>query len=270
MVYIPDEILSELLQSYPELWALKQGVSRINWKVLGRGLADKLSERTGRLITVEDVRDKCKTVRNSLRRLDTSQGKVYANLFTYAWYADKLGLTNAVDKITSEMLSRGELPVEANVEVPVEANVEDLEDSLGFENDNNEESTTSAEAAQNSQNWKVARERAGYEIERADGTKYIAVHMYDYIHIIDVFHTKMKGSKQLYDLSMCKKLADRKATVWQHWRTRGAKMALGMRIALIDVMQYYTPAALAMLTIAKKKKSSIVLRQFGRTSSSPL
>uniref|UniRef100_A0A1A9UMD3 Transposable element P transposase-like RNase H domain-containing protein n=1 Tax=Glossina austeni TaxID=7395 RepID=A0A1A9UMD3_GLOAU len=163
MVFIPDEILSELLQSYPESWGLEQGVDRINWRVLGRGLADKLSERTGRLITVEDVRIKCKRVRNSLRRLDTSKGKVYANLFTYAWYAHKLGLTNAVDKIASELLSRGELrvvvgdvpvgadlgkvsilevgenveevtveenvrevPIEANVEVPVEENVREV------------------------------------------------------------------------------------------------------------------------------------------------
>uniref|UniRef100_A0A1B0G1Q0 Uncharacterized protein n=1 Tax=Glossina morsitans morsitans TaxID=37546 RepID=A0A1B0G1Q0_GLOMM len=66
MVFIPDEIFSELLQSYPELWGLEQGVGRVNCTVLG--------------------------------------------------------LTNAVDKITSEMLSRGELPVVVG-DVPVGADL---------------------------------------------------------------------------------------------------------------------------------------------------
>uniref|UniRef100_A0A1B0AFR0 Aryl hydrocarbon receptor nuclear translocator homolog n=1 Tax=Glossina pallidipes TaxID=7398 RepID=A0A1B0AFR0_GLOPL len=48
-------------------------------------------------------------------------------------------------------------------------------------------------------------------------------------------------------------VADRKANVWQHWRTRGAKVALGVRKIPVEVMQLFSPAALAMLKIAKNK-----------------
>uniref|UniRef100_A0A1A9ZY15 Transposable element P transposase-like RNase H domain-containing protein n=1 Tax=Glossina pallidipes TaxID=7398 RepID=A0A1A9ZY15_GLOPL len=131
---INGTLVSELLENYPELWSLQKVEGRIDWKALGKDLADKLSER--------------------------------------------IGLTNAVAKITAEVLSRGEVPtndgvpveandgvpveandgapveandgvpVEANDGVPVEANdgvpSDDLDDFHGFEE--NEEPTTSTEA----------------------------------------------------------------------------------------------------------------------------
>uniref|UniRef100_A0A1B0G101 Uncharacterized protein n=1 Tax=Glossina morsitans morsitans TaxID=37546 RepID=A0A1B0G101_GLOMM len=139
MVFIPDEIFSELLQSYPELWSLEQGVGRVNWTVLGRSLADKLSERTGRLITVRDVRTKCINLRKSLRRLDTSPGRAYSNLLPYAWYARKLGLTNAVDRMTAQMLSHGEAPVVVDCgEVQMDT---DCVDFVGFDKKQTEKQT---------------------------------------------------------------------------------------------------------------------------------
>uniref|UniRef100_A0A1A9VLN5 Uncharacterized protein n=1 Tax=Glossina austeni TaxID=7395 RepID=A0A1A9VLN5_GLOAU len=68
MVVIPDTLLSELWQSYPELWGVKQGW--INWRI-----ADELTKRTGTLITVQDVRKKCAEISASIRRLDKSEGK---------------------------------------------------------------------------------------------------------------------------------------------------------------------------------------------------
>uniref|UniRef100_A0A1A9Z4B5 Uncharacterized protein n=1 Tax=Glossina pallidipes TaxID=7398 RepID=A0A1A9Z4B5_GLOPL len=82
-----------------------------------------------------------------------------------------------------------------------------------------------------SQSRRILRECAGFSIERADGTN------------------MLKDSK-LYDLSMGKKVADRQA-IWQHWRSRGAKVECGVRNTHIEVMQLFSPAPLAMLTIAK-------------------
>uniref|UniRef100_A0A1B0G2H8 Uncharacterized protein n=1 Tax=Glossina morsitans morsitans TaxID=37546 RepID=A0A1B0G2H8_GLOMM len=118
MVFIPDALFSEQLQSYPELWGLEKGY--ICWKVLGRKLADVLTKKTGTLITVEDVRIKLKKVKRSLKRLGNSEGTRYTGMCAYVWYAHKLGLTNAVDKMTSQMFAYGELPVEVDCgEVPV-------------------------------------------------------------------------------------------------------------------------------------------------------
>uniref|UniRef100_A0A1B0FAM5 Uncharacterized protein n=1 Tax=Glossina morsitans morsitans TaxID=37546 RepID=A0A1B0FAM5_GLOMM len=121
MVVIPDTLLSELWQSYPELWGVGQG--SINWLVHGSSLADELTKRTGRLITVKDVRKKCTRIRTSLRRLDKSEAIAYANLCTYVWYAHKLGLPNALHKMTSQMLSRGEVPILVLEEMPAEEEV---------------------------------------------------------------------------------------------------------------------------------------------------
>uniref|UniRef100_A0A1A9V5H6 Uncharacterized protein n=1 Tax=Glossina austeni TaxID=7395 RepID=A0A1A9V5H6_GLOAU len=118
MVFIPDALFSEQLQSYPELWGLEKGY--ICWKVLGRKLADVLTKKTGTLITVEDVRIKLKKVKRSLKRLGNSEGTRYTGMCAYVWYAHKLGLTNAVDKMTSQMFAYGELPVEVDCgEIPV-------------------------------------------------------------------------------------------------------------------------------------------------------
>uniref|UniRef100_A0A1A9UI30 Uncharacterized protein n=1 Tax=Glossina austeni TaxID=7395 RepID=A0A1A9UI30_GLOAU len=194
MVFIPDEILSELLQSYPELWGLEQGVGRINWGVLGRGLADKLSERT-------------------------------------------------VDKMTSEMLSRGELPLVVE-EMPVKENVEEVPGGLEVK---------TLVCDRSSPNRKAAHSCAGYHSERADGTKYIVALMYDYIHIIDAFYSKMLGTKEPYDATIVRKLAGRKATVWKHSKNRGAKVSIGKGRTLKEIMQLSSPAALATLKIAIKE-----------------
>uniref|UniRef100_A0A1A9VNB8 Uncharacterized protein n=1 Tax=Glossina austeni TaxID=7395 RepID=A0A1A9VNB8_GLOAU len=103
------------------------------------------------------------------------------------------------------------------------------------------------------QNRRTARDCAGYHIERADGSKYIVAQMYDYIHIIDAFYSKMSDTKELYDVTIVRKLAARKATFWQHWKTRGAKMLVGTGRSLKDIMQLFTTAAVAMLKIAIKK-----------------
>uniref|UniRef100_A0A1B0ABD2 Uncharacterized protein n=1 Tax=Glossina pallidipes TaxID=7398 RepID=A0A1B0ABD2_GLOPL len=146
MVFISDVIFSKLLQSYPELWGLGEGYT--SWKEHGRKLADEMTKITGTLITAKDLRVKLKGVRQNLKRLDKSERTGYTGMCTYMWYAHKLGLTNAVDRMTSQMLAYGELPAEVHCgEVPVEVDCKEVQmdtdcvDFLGFDKKQTEKQT---------------------------------------------------------------------------------------------------------------------------------
>uniref|UniRef100_A0A1A9UPW6 PIH1 domain-containing protein n=1 Tax=Glossina austeni TaxID=7395 RepID=A0A1A9UPW6_GLOAU len=146
MVFISDVIFSKHLQRYPELWGLGKGY--ISWKEHGRKLADEMTKITGTLITAKDLSVKMKGIRQNLKRLNNSEKPGYTGMCAYMWYAKKLGLTNAVDRMTSQMIAYGELPAEVNCEeVPVEVDCGgvqmdvDCVDFLGFDKKQTEKQT---------------------------------------------------------------------------------------------------------------------------------
>ncbi|XP_037899387.1 uncharacterized protein LOC119643950 [Glossina fuscipes] len=435
MVYISDVIFSELLKKYPGLWGLEEGY--ICWKVAGRELADVLTKKTGMVITVEDVRLKLKTIKMSLKRLDKSEGTGYTGMSPYVWYAHKLGLKHAVDRITTQMLNYGEVPVDAvcgEIQSDTDCELKKLPEKrkrkqTGKQTENQieespfsvkspdrynssndcsynvnrytddiyeEEPTTSAEAARKEKNKRlepVVNPDEGQEIEetdsvmpdievlrevvrkltphdkivqlhfdevytdqgsiysrtedilygcgyilnqklteteeyrtvlvfgvrsiltafnillsahpitrykgnadlleenltiaeeigldvkavvcnrsvqnrktvtnftngkynrqRADGSMYIVVHMYDYIHILDEFHQEIIQHNRRYDATIVTKVAARNAPIWRHWKKRGASLLVTSPQNLMETVQFFTPAMPAMLKTAIDRK----------------
>ncbi|KAL9915171.1 uncharacterized protein ACN2A1_001920 isoform 1-T2 [Glossina fuscipes fuscipes] len=453
MVFISDVIFSELLKKYPGLWGLEEGY--ICWKVAGRELADILAKKTNTFITIEDVRVKLQTIKRSLKRLDKSEGTGYTGMSPYVWYAHKLGLKHAVDRITTQMLNYGEVPVDAVCgETQTDTNCKDFlkfdgkdvidnrffrelkklpekrkrkqtekqienqteertfsTESLDRYNSSNDCSynvnrytndiyddgpTTSAEAARKQKNRRlepavnpdksqeieetdsvmpdieVLREvvrkltphdkivqlhfdevytdqgsiysrtedilygcgyilnqklteteeyrtvlvfgvrsmltafnmllsahpitrykgnadlleenltiaeeigldvkavvcnrsvqnrktvtnftNGKYNRQRADGSMYIVVHMYDYIHILDEFHQEIIQHNRRYDATIVTKVAARNAPIWRHWKKRGASLLVTSPQNLMETVQFFTPAMPAMLKTAIDRK----------------
>uniref|UniRef100_A0A1B0AHK3 Prenyltransferase alpha-alpha toroid domain-containing protein n=1 Tax=Glossina pallidipes TaxID=7398 RepID=A0A1B0AHK3_GLOPL len=81
-------------------------------------------------ITVEDVKKKWQSTRKALKRLDNSDGNDYTSLRTYMWWARKLGLTKAVDKMTRKMARKRP---SAYVVIPVEVEAEALRSDVSVE-----------------------------------------------------------------------------------------------------------------------------------------
>uniref|UniRef100_A0A1B0BXG1 Uncharacterized protein n=1 Tax=Glossina palpalis gambiensis TaxID=67801 RepID=A0A1B0BXG1_9MUSC len=100
MAYIANELISKLLLRYSELWGVDGGP--ICWEVVGRELADRLTNKTNHLLTVDVVRYTANAIKTALRQLDKSKGRT--TLCARLWYAYKLGLTHAVDRMTKQMI----------------------------------------------------------------------------------------------------------------------------------------------------------------------
>ncbi|KAL9895755.1 uncharacterized protein ACN2A1_006398 isoform 1-T3 [Glossina fuscipes fuscipes] len=102
------------------------------------------------------------------------------------------------------------------------------------------------------QNRKAIRIFASGEFkrQRADGSKYIVVHMYDYIHILEAFRQKAITLNRRYDAAIVTKVAAQNTPVWGHWETRGASLLITSPRNLVETVQFFTPAMPAMLEIA--------------------
>uniref|UniRef100_A0A1A9UD10 Uncharacterized protein n=1 Tax=Glossina austeni TaxID=7395 RepID=A0A1A9UD10_GLOAU len=181
MVVIPDTLLSELWQSYPELWGVKQGL--INWTVLGRSLADELTKRTGTLTTVQDSeRKEIGQVGGESLREFVHVCVVRAQIRT----DERIGqddFTNAIARRSAVEEDLGEVPVEEDFgEVPVEEDLGEVpvEENLG------EVPVKALVCDRCPENRKALRNCGEYRmehgeyvhIERADD-KYIVVQMCD-------------------------------------------------------------------------------------------
>uniref|UniRef100_A0A1B0BNL4 Transposable element P transposase-like RNase H domain-containing protein n=1 Tax=Glossina palpalis gambiensis TaxID=67801 RepID=A0A1B0BNL4_9MUSC len=102
------------------------------------------------------------------------------------------------------------------------------------------------------QNRKAIRIFASGEFkrQRADGSKYVVVHMYDYIHILEAFRQKAITLNRRYDAAIVTKVAAQNAPIWGHWETRGASLLITSPRNLVETVQFFTPAMPAMLEIA--------------------
>uniref|UniRef100_A0A1A9ZV24 Uncharacterized protein n=1 Tax=Glossina pallidipes TaxID=7398 RepID=A0A1A9ZV24_GLOPL len=101
MTYIPNETFADALQMYPDFWEL--GGRYVRWEVSGTELAYVLSQTTNSRITLDDVKIKWGKIRSSLKRLNTAEGTSYKKLRPYMWWAQKLNLTRAVEKMSIKM-----------------------------------------------------------------------------------------------------------------------------------------------------------------------
>uniref|UniRef100_A0A1B0A3W6 Uncharacterized protein n=1 Tax=Glossina pallidipes TaxID=7398 RepID=A0A1B0A3W6_GLOPL len=92
---------------YPELWGLNE--ARINWGVSAWELAASLTNKLGRHITTSDVKEKVSQVKSRLKYLNTSEGPARTTLTAFLWYAIKLDLHHAADRITKQLISDGKI-----------------------------------------------------------------------------------------------------------------------------------------------------------------
>uniref|UniRef100_A0A1B0AMB6 Uncharacterized protein n=1 Tax=Glossina palpalis gambiensis TaxID=67801 RepID=A0A1B0AMB6_9MUSC len=112
MVLISNVLFSEALKKYPESWGLDSNY--INWQKCGKELADELTDKTDTTVIVGDVCSKWQTRRRrSLNRLNKNRkGTRCTRLGAYFWYAIKLGLQHAANRISNDILAYGESRVE--------------------------------------------------------------------------------------------------------------------------------------------------------------
>uniref|UniRef100_A0A1A9VU17 Uncharacterized protein n=1 Tax=Glossina austeni TaxID=7395 RepID=A0A1A9VU17_GLOAU len=110
MTNIRNGLFSKLLMKYPNLWGVNS--EWINWDLAAKQLAADFMEQLGHLITTIDVRNKVKAIKfalKNLNKLDNSKEITTTKLQAYLWYALKLGLRHAADKITKRMIYDGKL-----------------------------------------------------------------------------------------------------------------------------------------------------------------
>uniref|UniRef100_A0A1A9ZWD4 Uncharacterized protein n=1 Tax=Glossina pallidipes TaxID=7398 RepID=A0A1A9ZWD4_GLOPL len=101
---VPNGLFSRLLMKYPKLWGINS--EWVNWDVDAKQLAATLTEKSGHLITTKDVRNKVRAIKlalNRLNRLDQKKTRPLT-LQAFLWYAIKLGLRHAADKITKQII----------------------------------------------------------------------------------------------------------------------------------------------------------------------
>uniref|UniRef100_A0A1A9Z0D6 Uncharacterized protein n=1 Tax=Glossina pallidipes TaxID=7398 RepID=A0A1A9Z0D6_GLOPL len=110
MAYIPNLLFSQLLFKYPKLWGLNS--EWVDWDVAARHLAASLTDKLGYLVTTKDVRCKVKAIKCELRQLDKSKGTARTRLCAFLWYALRLGLRHAADRLTKQLISDGKLKIE--------------------------------------------------------------------------------------------------------------------------------------------------------------
>uniref|UniRef100_A0A1A9VNM1 Uncharacterized protein n=1 Tax=Glossina austeni TaxID=7395 RepID=A0A1A9VNM1_GLOAU len=122
MANIPNEVFRKFFFKYPKLWGVNN--EWIVWDVAARELAASLTQKLGYHVTTNDVRYKVKTIRSDLRQLDKSKGTRRTRLGAYLWYALRLGLRHAADRITQQLISDGKMKINLR---------RFLEDFIGFE-----------------------------------------------------------------------------------------------------------------------------------------
>uniref|UniRef100_A0A1A9ZXN9 MADF domain-containing protein n=1 Tax=Glossina pallidipes TaxID=7398 RepID=A0A1A9ZXN9_GLOPL len=115
MVFIANDIFSRLLYRYPDLWALDK--RRVCWELVGRELADRLSNKLNQRVTTDDVKHKIKIVKRGLRKLDKKQGTTRTTFCAYLWYAHKLGLKHAASRLTKQLISDGKIKIEKETDI---------------------------------------------------------------------------------------------------------------------------------------------------------
>uniref|UniRef100_A0A1A9V1D5 SSD domain-containing protein n=1 Tax=Glossina austeni TaxID=7395 RepID=A0A1A9V1D5_GLOAU len=104
-------------------------------------LADVLTQTTNYLIILDDVKIKRQTIKKSLTRLSKPEATSYTNLRPYIWWAQKLNLTRAVEKMTVKMARKRpsgtpiEVPEELQSVTPLQAEIEiDMEIDIDLMN----------------------------------------------------------------------------------------------------------------------------------------
>uniref|UniRef100_A0A1A9V7B0 H15 domain-containing protein n=1 Tax=Glossina austeni TaxID=7395 RepID=A0A1A9V7B0_GLOAU len=99
----------KLLFKYPKLWGVNS--EWVNWEVDCRQLAATLTGKLGYRVTTNDVRFKVKAIKLALRKLDKSKGTARTRLGAFLWYALRLGLRYAADRITQQLISDGQIKI---------------------------------------------------------------------------------------------------------------------------------------------------------------
>uniref|UniRef100_A0A1A9Z2K2 Uncharacterized protein n=1 Tax=Glossina pallidipes TaxID=7398 RepID=A0A1A9Z2K2_GLOPL len=119
MANIPNEMFSKFLFKYPKLWG----------DVAAKELAAKLTQKLGYRVTMNDVRYKIKLIKSDLRELDKSKETKRNRLDAFLRYALRLGVRNAADRITQQLISDGTMKINVR---------RSSEDFRGFEETNRE------------------------------------------------------------------------------------------------------------------------------------
>uniref|UniRef100_A0A1A9UER5 MADF domain-containing protein n=1 Tax=Glossina austeni TaxID=7395 RepID=A0A1A9UER5_GLOAU len=102
------ETLHKIIDRYPDLWAL-QDRTRVCWEIAGREFADRLSNKLNQRVTTDDVKQKVLLIKASFKKLNKTQGTARTTLCTYLWYAHKLGLKHAANRLTKQLISDGKI-----------------------------------------------------------------------------------------------------------------------------------------------------------------
>uniref|UniRef100_A0A1A9VNW4 Uncharacterized protein n=1 Tax=Glossina austeni TaxID=7395 RepID=A0A1A9VNW4_GLOAU len=108
MATMPNRLLAKLLVKYPEFWGVNS--EWIDWDLAAKQLANNLKEQLGYPITTKDVRLKVKIVKFGLKKLDNLDKPKMTRrtaLDAFLWYALRLGLRNAADRMSKQLISDG-------------------------------------------------------------------------------------------------------------------------------------------------------------------